>query len=158
MHYREAKSCEVEQIAQLHNELVYYIQKETQDEYWDFERLETVGISAYLTSIIGYEEAVLLVAVEGEKVVGFLIGEIMACHLPVSSLKQVGCIAAVYVVPEYRGQGIMKKLEEQALEFFKKKDLKYVELYFISNNTVAKKSWEGMGYHTFREQARKCIN
>ncbi len=157
MDYRKAYSSEVEIIANLHNELAYYIQQQTHDDYWDFGKLETEGLKEYLKNIIAHEEAILLVAVEEQEIVGFLVGEIMTCHLPISSIKEVGYIAGAYVVEKYRGQGIMKNLEEQAVEFFINNGLKYVEVNFITNNVIAKESWKGMGYCTFREQARKFI-
>ena len=157
MDYRKAYSSEVEKIANLHNELAYYIQQQTHDDYWDFGKLETEGLKEHLKNIIAHEEAILLVAVEEQEIVGFLVGEIMTCHLPISSIKEVGYIAGAYVVEKYRGQGIMKNLEEQAVEFFINNGLKYVEVNFITNNVIAKESWKGMGYCTFREQARKFI-
>ena len=157
MHYREAYSSDIEQIASFYNELAYYIQQQTHDAYWDFGKLETEGLKEYLKNIIAHEEAILLVAVEEQEIVGFLTGEIMTCHLPISSVKEVGYIAGAYVVEKFRGQGIMKNLEGRAIEFFKNKGLKYVEVNFITNNVIAKESWKGMGYCTFREQARKFI-
>jgi hypothetical protein len=40
------------QVAFLHNELAYFIKRETKDEYWDFEELNIEGISQHLKAFI----------------------------------------------------------------------------------------------------------
>ena len=73
------------------------------------------------------------------------------------SQKKVGYISASYVKEEYRRQGIMKKLENLSNEFFRNLSIKYVEVCYLPKNAGAKEAWNGMGYHCFREQARKCL-
>jgi len=46
----------------------------------------------------------------------------------------------------------MKELERMLGEYCKKHGLAYVELNVMANNTIGKKSWEALGYKTFREQ------
>ncbi len=61
------------------------------------------------------------------------------------------------VVKWNTGKGIMTNLEQMLINFFKQKDLSHVELNVISKNLLAKRSWESLGYITFREQMRKKI-
>ena len=157
MEYREAYLNEIKQIAQLHNELAYFVQRETKDVYWDFGELSVENISKHLSSFINNAERRIYIAKDCEKVVGIIVGEIIGCHLPISSIRKVGYIAAAYVLPEYRGKGIMKSLDNLICSFFREKGIKYVELNFISRNSIAKKSWNALGYNTFREQARKEV-
>ncbi len=157
MEYREAYLSEIIQIAQLHNELAYFVQRETKDVYWDFGELSVESISKHLASFINNTERRIYIAKECEKVVGFIVGEIVGCHLPISSIRKVGYIAGAYVVPEYRGKGIMKSLDNLICSFFRENGIKFVELNFISKNSIAKESWRALGYRTFREQARKEI-
>ena len=77
--------------------------------------------------------------------------------MPISSIRKVGYISGAYVLPEYRQKGVVKKLESEIVKFFKAKGLKYAELNFLSQNNIARKSWEALGYKVFREQARKQI-
>ena len=93
---------------------------------------------------------------EDDTIIG-LLREIVPCHLPISSVKRVGYISGAYVLPEYRGQGIMKRLETLLVVYFKDCGLQFVELHFIVKNLLARKSWDALGYKTFREQARKRI-
>ncbi len=51
----------------------------------------------------------------------------------------------------------MKRLEEMITIFFREHNLEYVELNVISNNFIGKKSWNKLGYNTFREQMRKKL-
>lgn len=157
MEYREACLSEIKQIAQLHNELAYFIQRETKDVYWDFGELSVESISRHLSSYINSDERRIYIAKDCEKVVGIIVGEITGCHLPISSIRKVGYIAAAYVLPEYRGKGIIRSLDNLICSFFRENGIKFVELNFISKNSIAKKSWKALGYSTFREQARKEI-
>lgn len=157
MIYHEMNISQLSEVAVLYNELAYFVQRETQDPYWDFGNLSVEEMSRYLQSFLEDEEKRIFVAQDGEKVVGLIACEVIQCHLPISSIKRVGYIAGAFVSPEYRGKGVMRALEKQAAAFFKKLELKYVELDFISNNHGARKNWEALGYRTFREQARKQI-
>lgn len=60
-------------------------------------------------------------------------------------------------MPDYRGMKIMTELEKRITDYFKQCGLMYIEVNFIANNMLAKNTWKGLGYTTFREQARKKI-
>lgn len=155
--FREVFISEINEVARLHNELAYFIQAETKDVYWDFGILSEEEISSHLSTFIDNPERRIYVARNEERIIGFIGGEIMQCHLPISSVNKIGYISGAFVLPEYRGIGVMKRLEGLITEYFKECGIKYAEVNFISQNLIAKKSWEGLGYHTFREQARKQL-
>lgn len=157
MIYREAVSGDIEKLAQLHYNLACELQREVKDAYWDFETFSASLSQEYMRSFIGNPERRIFAALDGEEIAGFIAAEVIACYLPVSSVKSVGYISAAYVLPEYRGKGITKRLESLASGFFKGFRLKYIELNFLSGNAVAKSAWQALGYTTFREQARKKI-
>lgn len=148
---------EIEEAAKLYNALANYIQTETKDDYWDFEVLPEEHFSKHLHACLDNPEHKIFVAKEDETIIGFIAGEIVPCHLPISSVKKVGYISGAYVLPEYRGRGIMKRLETLLAAYFKDRGLQFMELHFIAKNFLARKSWEALGYKTFREQARKRI-
>ena len=157
MEFREMYPGEVEQVAVLHNKLAYFIQKETTDDYWNFEVLSIEGISNHLRGFLNNPEKKIYIAKECEKIIGFIAGEIIPCHLPISNIKKVGYISGAFVSDEYRGKGITKNLENLISQFFKSCGIEYVELNFMSKNQLARKAWSSLGYKTFREQARKKI-
>lgn len=148
---------EVEKVAKLHNELAYFIQKETKDDYFDFDNLDDVDINKHLETFINNPVRRIFITKENDVITGFIACEIINCFLPISSVKKVGYISGAYLLPEFRGQGIMKKMEKLAINYFKSTGLEFVELNFISKNSLAQKSWECLGYKTFREQMRKRI-
>lgn len=49
----------------------------------------------------------------------------------------------------------MKGLEETSRDFFRSLSNEYVEGNYLPENDGAKEAWNAMGYHCFREQARK---
>lgn len=145
------------EVAKLHNDLAYFIQSETKDAYFDFKILDEIGIGEHLKGFLDHPLRIIYVALYEEKVIGFIAGEMIDCYLPISRTKQVGYISGAFVKSEYRGKGVMKELENRISEYFKSSGIRYVELHFITNNNVARKTWEGLGYKTFREQARKQL-
>lgn len=157
MEYREVLMSEIEEVAILHNELAYFLKQETEDAYWDFEVLSKENISKHLVTFIGDSQRKIFISRDDEKIVGFIVCEVIQCHLHISRVKKIGYISGAYVLPEFRGEGIMKLLEKLAIDSFKQSGLKYVEVNFLSKNIIANKSWKSMGYNTFREQARKEI-
>lgn len=157
MDIREMRETEVEQVGKLHNELAYYIQKETKDVYFDFTILDLNSIAEHLKKYTDDPFKRIYVAEINREIVGFIAGEIINCYLPISSINKVGYISGAYIIPIYRGQGIMKKLESKIVNFFKENGIEFAEVNFISENLFAKNCWEGLGYSTFREQARKKL-
>jgi ribosomal protein S18 acetylase RimI-like enzyme len=157
MEFREVLMTEIGEVAKLHNELAYFIQKETKDEYWDFVILSEENISKHLENFIGNSERKIYIAKTNEKIVGFIAGEVMQCHLPISSVNKIGYISGAFVLPDFRGKKVMSSLEKLIVDYFKQRGLKFTELNFLTKNSLAKKTWESMGYKTFREQARKEI-
>ncbi len=157
MNIREMKEIEVEQVGKLHNDLVYYIQKETSDVYFDFTSLDLDNITDHLKKYIHDPFKKILVAEKDGEIAGFIAGEIIGCFLPISSIKKVGYISGAYILPTYRNKGIMKRLESNIIDYFKRNGIEFVEVNFISENVIAKNCWESLGYTTFREHARKNL-
>jgi ribosomal protein S18 acetylase RimI-like enzyme len=157
MEYRKMMLGEAFDVARLHNQLVYYIKGETDDAYFNFDELAEEDLGNMLRAFINDPVKRIYVAKDYDNITGFIAGEIINCFLPISKIAKVGYVAGAYVLPEYRGKGIMTNLEQMLTNFFKENAISYVELNVISKNLPAKRSWEGLGYTTFREQMRKKI-
>lgn len=153
--YREIEITDIAQIAELHNELVYFIQQQTGDDYWDFEEINTDDTVKYMSDFYHSPNCKIYVADHEDKIIGFIMGEVIRCHMPISKVTEVGYISAAYIREEYQRNGIMKRLEENLTHFFKTLGLHYIEVNFLYKNLGAKKCWEALGYNIFREQARK---
>jgi hypothetical protein len=52
----------------------------------------------------------------------------------------------------------MKTLETMLMGFFGEHGVQQVELNVLAGSAAGKKSWEALGYRTFREQMRKTIS
>ncbi|HHU83447.1 MAG TPA: GNAT family N-acetyltransferase [Firmicutes bacterium] len=157
MEFGEMTMNDVRAVARLYNELACFIKNETRDVYFEFDPLPETELEKQFTEAMGKPGVITFVAKDGGKVIAFISGEIRENFLPISKVKEVGYISGAYVRPEYRKQGIMKELERMLVEYFKKHGLAYVELNVMANNTIGKKSWEALGYKTFREQMRKGV-
>ncbi len=155
--YREATKADIPQIAVLHNELVYFIQQQTGDDYWNFEELDMEDTTQYIDEFYECTNCKIYISEYEGEIVGFIMGEVIRCHLPVSKVSEVGYISAAYIREDFQRNGITKRLEENLTHFFKKLGIQYVEVNFLYKNLGAKKCWEALGYHIFREQARKKI-
>jgi ribosomal protein S18 acetylase RimI-like enzyme len=154
--FREMQANEVLEVAKLYNALAINIKNETEDEYFVFDNPSLEDLSRQIESALRDDSKRIYIA-KDEKIAGFISGEILSCFLPISRAKEVGYISAAFVLPEYRGRGIMKTLEFMLSNYFKSKNLNYIELHVISKNILAKETWKSLGYSTFREQMRKRI-
>ncbi|MDR0271700.1 MAG: GNAT family N-acetyltransferase [Clostridiales bacterium] len=151
--YKEADPNELPQIAQLYNLLAYELKTMTNDPYFDFETLSDEDTLAALQKA----ESKIFIAKKENEVIGFISGTVINCFLPVSKVGKIGYIEAAYVIESFRGKGIMSKLENILIEYFKSGGLEFVELNVLSGNLNAKKFWSKSNYTVFREQMRKRI-
>ena len=158
MNYRKATLNESAACAVLFRDLAFHIKNSSHDVYWDFEEMPLDMTEELIKQYISNEESCILVAEENEELVGMMILEVIPCHMPLCSHQRIGYIAAGYVKETYRHQGIMKNLESLSNDFFRSLSIKYVEVNYLPENAGAKEAWNSLGYHCFREQARKCID
>lgn len=137
--------------------LLDHIKKQTQDDYFNYDGLSETEIRKQLQESLSNPMSKTYVAKDGTKPIGFIKGEICDCYLPFSKVKKIGYIESAFLLSKYRRKGIMRQLELRMVQFFKEHKISYVELNVITKNTVAKSTWESLGYVTFREQMRKKI-
>ncbi len=144
-------------IAGYYSELAIFIRDNTNDDYFNFDSLTNEVIEEDLRSNLDNKESVTYIAVSNNKPIGFISGIVTNCFLPISKIVKIGYISGAFVSSSYRNKGIMRRLEEHIVNFFKEKNIKYLELNVISKNIVGKKCWNKLGYNKFREQLRKKI-
>lgn len=157
MNYRTARLEDAAQVAVLFRDLAFHIKHASKDPYWDFEEMPLDMTEQVIRGYIENEESSIVVAEENGDIVGMMILEVIPCHMVLSSHRKVGYIGAGYVKEAYRRQGIMRELEKLSNDFFRGLGIKYVEVCYLPENAGAKEAWNSMGYHCFREQARKCV-
>lgn len=88
---------------------------------------------------------VLLVADTGEKIVGFLVGEIEQ-DVPIYRIGQFGFIHDLWIEPEYRDEGIGRTMVMLAIERFKQMGVAQVRLDTARPNDAARALFAACGF------------
>ncbi|HOJ78589.1 MAG TPA: GNAT family N-acetyltransferase [Bacillota bacterium] len=153
----EMTEADLNAVSSFYIGLIDHIKEQTQDDYFNYDRLSETEIRKQFREALLKPAVKTYIAKDGTKPIGFIKGEIRDCYLPFSKVKKIGYIESAFLLPEYRRKGIMRQLELKMVEFFKGHGITYVELNIITKNSVAKGTWESLGYVTFREQMRKKI-
>jgi len=99
----------------------------------------------------------LLVAKSGGMVVGFALASIFRDY-PLEISKTIGVIDDVYVLPEFRGRGIGKKLAVECLNRMKAAGVTAVTLQVLTENKTATRLYEKLGFKTYRYGMIKQIS
>lgn len=76
---------------------------------------------------------------------------------PLLAQRRIGYIADLYVLPEARRQKIGSQLVDQALAWFKGKQIDLVYLQALSENQAGVQFWQKQGFSSFRYFMRKKI-
>lgn len=90
------------------------------------------------------------------KIVGFISGFIKYLY-PWFKTKSVGHISYIIVDHNFRRQGIGNLLENAAHEWFRSKNISYIELYVEEVNEAGKNAWVNYGFLPFKKFLRKKI-
>jgi ribosomal protein S18 acetylase RimI-like enzyme len=157
LNFRSSEKSDIGQIAELHNELIRFIQEETKDVYWESLNVSIESAQSYINSFLEKEHARIFICKNESTIVGFIAGEVIDCHLPLSAIQKVGYISGAYVKKEFRGKGVLRNLENMIIEYFRKLKIEYIELNYLVENVIAGKSWTKLGYKPYRMCARKKI-
>ncbi|MFH0816689.1 MAG: GNAT family N-acetyltransferase [Methanobacteriota archaeon] len=90
-------------------------------------------------------DARFFIALDGEKVVGYISGWLSKANISVSG-KSYGFICDCFVLEKYRGCGVGRLLNAELLKWFRAKEVEYIEVYTYVNNAVGKGFWESEGF------------
>ena len=98
------------------------------------------------------QEMRLAVALDGPRLIGYSFVHIQKEKNP---LIVIGCLTQIYLLPEYRGKGIADMLWNDALVWFKKKKVDYLQLSVAINNKRAIEVYKKWGFKPFLSLMRK---
>jgi ribosomal protein S18 acetylase RimI-like enzyme len=100
-------------------------------------------VTEYLSSAIRLDTRDVLVADNGGKIVGMIMGEIIERHFyePLKELR----VTEIYVLPEYRKSGLGRKLISSLIEKEKSKGCGMVTVEFPTENLLAHKFYTSQG-------------
>jgi len=98
--------------------------------------------------LIKNKNSIFFVAEEKGKIVGYILGQIETpTHIHI--YKKRGYIRDAFVLKEFRGKEVGKKLTKKLLEWFKSKGIKWIKVDAYTNNKVGIKFWEKMGFKDY---------
>jgi len=107
-----------------------------------------VSYREYTRKLMSEQKACVLVALDGENVVGFSLS-MVANYPPPLARRIYGYISDVAVAQTYRGRGIGEKMVRKTLAWFAEQGITRVELRVSSCNDVALSFWERRGFREY---------
>ena len=113
-------------------------------------------IENHLRHFMESEDGLVLVAVDGKKVVGYSLSEI---HRISPGLKRdkYGYIDDMAVTLNYRRKGIGEMMFTEIMRWFRSKDIRRLELGTLAKNVVANSFWQKQGFTVYRYTLYKNI-
>ena len=155
MNIRLARHADIPQIITLGKQLLD-LHFEFDQKYYDLEASFDRDFYNWAAEQIGFPGKFILVAEENGIITGFISGFIKYLF-PWFKTKQVGHISYLVIDKSKRSKGAGKLLETEAVNWFKTKNLNYIEVYVDEVNQFGKIAWNSYGYQPFKKFLRKSI-
>ena len=143
---RDAKEQDLEAVVDLWEELAKY-HAGLSDEFslaWDSRR----RWSKYLRLKFGEISTKLIVAVEEEKIVGFMLC-MLSPNYPIFKERKIGLISDVYVLEERRRKGVAKMMLDVAVKWFRKNKVRSVHLSAAAANPDGQGAWKQLEFEPY---------
>lgn len=152
---RKATIDDFEQILSLNSKL-FLEEKECYDKTLNEEWPESQSAADYYQAVIDEHYSCCFVAEANSKVVAHataLIRDSYNCRIPDKHL----LINFVYVVPEFRKQGIATSILEAMVEWAKCNDLEIIKINTYSKNEKAQRLYKKLGFDDYHVSLEKRI-
>jgi ribosomal protein S18 acetylase RimI-like enzyme len=143
MNIRKATLNDLDTITQQAITLLY--QHAQWDDYFNPAEEVDKKYTEFFETCISDPEKQLLVAEEKEQMIGYALGEVHT-RPPIFQIQKIGFISDVFVVPEFRKLGVAKKFLQELKDWFKSKNLEYIEISVHTQNDIALKIWSKYGF------------
>ncbi len=102
------------------------------------------------------DASIVLVAESGTDCIGYLLGHADEAQ-PIFVQRSYATITDVFVTPEFRHKGVGSKLLEEALAFFKSRDLGHVRLNVLTKDKKGRAFYEKHGFGDFVDRMWKTL-
>lgn len=155
MNIRLARHEDIPQIITLGKQLLD-LHFEFDQKYYGLEASFDRDFYNWAAEQIGSPGKFILVAEENGILTGFISGFIKYLF-PWFKVKQVGHISYLVIDKSKRAKGVGKLLELAAVDWFRTKNLNYIEVYVDEVNQFGKIAWNSYGYQPFKKFLRKSI-
>ncbi|MBP9782422.1 MAG: GNAT family N-acetyltransferase [Candidatus Pacebacteria bacterium] len=154
MNIRKANLNDVRNIVEL-NRLLNK-QHVALDPIWAGGDVVNTSFEKRLKEDLNNADSLHLVAEDNEKLVAWFEGSIEET-LPYFTERKIGHIRSVYVLPEFRKQGITKAGVNMLFNWFKEHGIKLAELSVASENKEAVEVWEKLGFMEYKKRMKREI-
>lgn len=151
---REASEEDVKELAVLQK--AYMLYHERLDDYFAFKANMSELWMDWVVKLLEDSNKVVFCAFVDDRIVGYITGHIIN-RPPVYQMREVGQIGDVFVLPEYRGQGVFNALFEKVVDWIEEKGMTYVEHAVASTNELGRDVWKKKGFVDFMTFIRKEI-
>lgn len=151
---RKARLKEVGEISKLQGLLMEGHRKF--DEYWQARKGARKAFASYAKRMIHSPNAVLFVAEDNGKIVGYSLGKIEK-RPPIFKIQKTGQITDAFVLKEYRRKGLAKRMVNRLIEWFKSKGIDIVELDVDNRNDIGMKVWKKMKFERYMIRKKRRI-
>lgn len=156
MHVRPAQIYDIPQLISLGRQL-WELHISFDQEYYQLEENFDDLFGNWLKEQINSPNQFIFVAQDSTGVVvGFIAGFIKALY-PWFKTKSVGHVSYLVIDPAFRHIGVGRLLESYAIEWFKSKNISYIEVYVEEKNSVGQNAWSAYGFEQFKKFLRKRI-
>ena len=85
---------------------------------------------------------------EDGEAVGF--GQASIVSMPKTRAPKIGHLTSVFVKKEYRSKGVGKEIFKDIMNWFKKENVKYVELHVDARNKAGLNMWKKLGFKDYQ--------
>lgn len=104
----------------------------------------------YITSKIDAEDYRILVATDGENLVGYIVA-IIQNYPPIRTIESYGFIQEIAVAQRFRRKGIARRLLRRSEEWLQEAGIRQVEVKIDVANEVSQKLFRGEGFDPLAE-------
>lgn len=146
MRIRRARLADIKELTKLQSLLMKHHMKF--DGYWDVKRNAKSMYSKYFIKMIKSPNAVMFVAEDNGKIIGFTLGKIKK-RPPIFKIERVGQVNSTFVLEKYRKKGITKRLTNELFEWFKSKKIYNIELDVDNRNLTGLKVWKRLKFDRY---------
>jgi GNAT superfamily N-acetyltransferase len=155
---REAENKDVDKLVMWVNNLLIHVQKSSKDVYTnnisdDFK----ATFPLWFINSIDSPDKIILIAEDKDIDVGFIMGSITKPYIPYCKIINIGQIDVCWVEESYRKKGIMTALVYEVENWFKARQIEYIDVAYLNGNIEAEQTWKHLNYKSYRIFGRKKI-
>lgn len=125
------------------------------EQIYDDNIKDNLTMKCFFSKRINEEENIILVVEDNDNIVGYIYGYIRADNKIKKELEAY--IESLFIIKEYRNQGLATNLINKFIEEAKKLNTKYIFIENKKDNIVAKKLYDKLNFNNFIEHRRKEI-